>query len=324
VLIALVLAAMAALTWQRKSVLDLWLLVALTACLLQLPLSLHNWGRFTLGYYAQFAVMPASNLILMLALLIESSHLYARLALSTAARRRERDALVTSMDALAAAFSHEIGQPLTAVTTNAKASFNYLTRSRPDVPKAIDALGAALDAGKDTVGVLKSLRAMVAREPTTFTEFSLNDVVRHVAELLDRELTSAKVSLDLQLDDTLAQIQADRVQVQQVLTNLLVNAIEAVCDTRGDIRRVIVRSAPVDDRAVLVEVTDTGRGIPPEESERIFESFVTTKPTGTGLGLSISRILAQEQGGHLWAAPANGHGGATFCLQLPCNAVATG
>ncbi|HEY6816074.1 MAG TPA: ATP-binding protein [Croceibacterium sp.] len=316
-LVGLILAAMAALFWQRRSVLDLWLLVALSAWLMQLPLSLVGWGRFTVSYYAQFALMPAANLILMLALIAESIRLHARLALSTAARRRERDALLMTMNAMAATFSHEIGQPLTAVTTNAKAELNFLTRPQPDTGKAIEALRASLDAGKLAVEVIKSLRAMAAKEPGRFTEFDLNEVVRQAADLLDRELAGAKISLELELDESVPPVQADRVQVQQVLVNLLINAIESFAETRGKTRRISIRSAPFDDRAVVLEVSDTGSGIAPGDMERIFENFVTTKPTGTGLGLPISRILAEEQGGRLWASPSSGHGGATFHLQLP-------
>ena len=112
-------------------------------------------------------------------------------------------------------------------------------------------------------------------------------------------------------------IQADRVQVQQVLVNLLTNAIESIGETRSRTRRITIRSSPLDDRAVLLEVSDTGSGIAPEDLERVFETFVTTKATGTGLGLSISRILAEEQGGRLWASPGDGRTGATFHLQLP-------
>jgi C4-dicarboxylate-specific signal transduction histidine kinase len=121
-----------------------------------------------------------------------------------------------SMDAMAATFAHEIGQPFTAVTTNAKAGLNYLARRTPDVDKAIDALRASLDAGKLTSSVIKSLRAMVATERGTITEFCSNDLVRQTAQLLRRELDAAQVSLELELDDTVPPVHADRVQVQLV------------------------------------------------------------------------------------------------------------
>lgn len=317
VLIGLVVAAMAALWWQRKSVLDLWLLVALSAWLLQLPMSFRDWTRFSFSYYAQFALMPISNMILMFALVTESSRLYLRLTLSTAARKRERDTTLMTMNAMAATFSHEIGQPLTAVTTNAKAGLNFLTRPKPDLEKAIQALRASLDAGKLTVDVIKSLRAMAAKEPGRFTEFDVNEVVRQAADLLEREMATAKVTLKLELSETLPPVQADQIQVQQVLVNLLMNAIESISETRSRTRRITVRSAPLDGRAVLIEVSDTGSGIAAENLERVFETFVTTKATGTGLGLPISRILAEEQGGRLWASSGNGRAGATFHLQLP-------
>jgi signal transduction histidine kinase len=317
VLVALVATAMAALFRKRRSVLDMWLLVALVAWLIQLSINMNTWSRYTVGFYAQFALMPTSHLILMLALIGESSRLYAQLAMSTAARKRERDALLISMDAMAATFAHEIGQPFTAVTTNAKAGLNYLTRTTPKVDKAIEALRAALDAGKLTISVIKSLRAMVATEPGTITEFCSNDLVRQTAHLLDRELAAAKVSLELELDEALPRVQADRVQVQLILVNVLMNAIEALGDTRIGRRRITVRSTPLDGHAVLLEVSDTGKGIAPRDMDRIFEAFVTTKVTGTGLGLAISRVLAEEQGGRLWASQDPGQG-ATFHLQLPC------
>ena len=318
VLLALVLTAMAVLYWHRRSVLDMWLLVALVAWLIQLPVNMSAWSRFTAGFYAQFALMPTSHLILALALIGESSRLYTRLALTTSARKRERDALLMSMDAMAATFAHEIGQPFTAVTTNAKAGLNYLTRPSPNVEKAIEALRAALDAGKLTISVIKSLRAMVATGPGTVSEFSGNDLVRDTAQLLNRELEAAKVGLKLDLDETVPPVQADRVQVQLVLVNLLMNAIEALATTQSRNRRITVRSTSPEGNAVLLEITDTGRGIAPEDIDRIFEAFVTTKVSGTGLGLAISRVLAEEQGGRLWASRSKSHG-ATFHLQLPCS-----
>ena len=163
---------------------------------------------------------------------------------------------------------------------------------------------------------------MFAKGPGAATEFSLNDLVRETASLLDRELAGAKVSLELALDETLPPILADRVQIQRVLVNLFTNAIESLGATRGRPRRIAIRSMPMDGQDVLLEVSDTGTGIAPEEMEHIFDPFFTTKATGTGLGLSLCRTIVEEHGGRLWASRGEEHG-ATFHLQLPRSGLPT-
>ena len=188
--------------------------------------------------------------------------------------------------------------------------------TRPNVEKAIAALRATIDAGQRTFDVIKSIRAMFAKEPGAATEFSLNDLVRETASLLDRELAGDKVSLELELDEALPPVLADRVQMQRVLVNLFTNAIESLDATHGRPRRIAIRSAPLNGQDVLLEVSDTGIGIAPEQMARIFDAFFTTKATGTGLGLSLCRTIVEEHGGRLWASPGNEHG-ATFHLRLP-------
>ena len=147
------------------------------------------------------------------ALLAEANRLYARLALSTAARQRERDARLMSMDAVTAAIAHEVGQPLTAVGLNASAAVAWLTGAKPDVKKALTALLAVGEARQRTFDVIRSIRATFAKEPGRATEFSLNDLVIETASLLDRELAASKISLELSLDEALPSILADRVQI---------------------------------------------------------------------------------------------------------------
>jgi signal transduction histidine kinase len=314
-LFALLVAATVMLFRQRDSVLDMWLLVSFSGWLIQSLLIMTLHGRFTAGWYGLYVLMLFTQLVVMLALIAESNRLYARLALSTSAWNREREARLMSIDAMAATISHEVGQPLFAVSTHASAGLKWLTRERPDVERAIKSLRATIEAGRHTTEVIKSIRAMFAKRPGIRIEFSLNDLVRTTASSLGMELAGEKVSLQLVLEETLPPILADRVQVQRVLVNLLTNAIESLAITRGRPRRVTIRTSPLG-HDVLLEVSDNGAGIAPEDLERIFDAFFTTKETGTGLGLSLCRTIIEAHGGRLWAS----HGeeqGASFHLQLP-------
>ena len=213
VTILLTIVAMALLFRQGKSVLDLWLLVALSGWIFQSLLNLTLHTRYTLGWYGLNGMTLASSFIVMLALIAETSWLYARLALLTAARNREREARLISMDAVTASISHEVGQPLTAVALNASAGLNWLTQPRPDISKAIASLRAIRDDAKRTFDVIKSIRAMFGKGSGTISVFSLNDLVRETASVMDRELAGSKVSLVLALDKALPPIRADRVQI---------------------------------------------------------------------------------------------------------------
>ena len=320
--IVLTLGAMLLLFLRRRSVLDLWLLVALSAWLIQSLLNLPLLARFTLGWYALYLMMLVSHLVVLVALIAESIRLYARLALTTAARSREREARRMSMDAVAAAIAHEVGQPLAAVTLNASAGINSLTGPKPAVAKAIEALRAINESARRSFDVLKSIRAMFAKEPGWATEFSIDELVRETCALMGTELAGAKAALDLSLDESVPPVLGNQVQVQHVLINLIANAIESVGSTRGRRRRITVRTAQSENGRVLLEVTDNGVGIAAEDTWRVFEAFNTIKPGGTGVGLSLCRTIVEEHGGRIWAEPGEKHG-AVFHVQLPASRAAT-
>jgi signal transduction histidine kinase len=312
--IVLIVIAMGMLWRKRNSVLDMWLLVALAGSLIQSLLNLPLQARFTVGWYSLQLSMLISNLVVLLALIAESNRLYARLALSTAARGREREFRMMSIDAMATAMSQEVGQPLAAVNLNARAALSWLTCDKPAPGKAIQSIQDTIDAGQQTFEALNGVRAMFAKGSGSLSEIDINELVRETVLLLDRELASQKVLLQLELDNGLPPILANRVQLRRVLINLLTNAIESIGATTRRHRRITIR-AVVEGREMLLEVSDSGTGIPPGDLERIFEPFFTTKSTGTGLGLSLSRTFAEENGGRLWVTSKKDD--TTFHLQLP-------
>ena len=314
-MIAPLLVAMALLL-RRESVLDVWLLVSLATMLIQTLINIPLHARFSLGSYFILLLTLLSHVVMLLALIAESNRLYVRMALAMAARSRERDARMMSMDAVAAAIAHEVGPPLTAASLSASAGLSWLTRPEPEPEKAIRSVRDTIDATQRAFDVLRSIRATFGKEKNALSEFDLNDLVRESTSLLDREMAAQKVSVRLALNETLPPILANRVQIQRVLVNLLTNAIEALAASGRRARRIAIRSAALDDETLQIEVSDSGEGIAPERMARIFEPFFTTKSWGTGLGLSLSRSIVEGHGGRLWASAVE-DGGATFHLELP-------
>jgi signal transduction histidine kinase len=322
-LIALLAVAMGTLLRRQNTVLDTWLLVSLATALLSSLLGMQLHARFTLGWYCTYLLELISHLVVLLVLIGESNRLYVRLALSTAARSRERDAVIMSMDAVAAEFSHEVGQPLAAVSLSATAGLRWLSPPQPEPEMAIKSLRDTVSAANRAFAVMTSIRDTFRRGPQSLSEFDLNDLVRESASLLDREMAAQNVLLTLELDEALPPIRANRVQIQRVLVNLLTNAIEAVAATKQQSRSIEVHSWTPDHETSRVEVWDSGAGFSPEAVAQIFEPFFTTKSSGTGLGLSLSRGIVERHGGRLWASSAV-EGGATFHLELPRDAHDTG
>jgi signal transduction histidine kinase len=195
----------------------------------------------------------------------------------------------------------------------------WLTAKGPNVERAINSVRAAVEAKDMAIGVIKSLRVTFTRREVKRTEVDLADLVRATVPLLEREMASARISLQLTLDDALPPVLADRIQLQEVLINLLSNAIEAFGATERRLRQIAVRLAPQQRGGVVLEVSDNGIGIAREDMERIFDAFFTTKATGAGLGLALCRTIVEAHGGRLWASRGEQFG-ATLHLELPANA----
>jgi len=225
-----------------------------------------------------------------------------------------RAARMTTMCELAASIAHEVNQPLAAVVANANACLRWLDRPEPNLDEAREAARRIVRDGNRGSEVIKRIRALLNKEPPQRSRLNVNDLVREIARLAPVESQGA--SLDLELAANLLPILADRVQVQQVLLNLTLNALDAM-KTVWDRPRVLqIETQMRQDAAVLVAVRDSGTGLPTGKIEELFETFFTTKTGGIGLGLSISRSIVEAHGGRLWGENNDGPG-ATFWFTLP-------
>ena len=306
---------------RRKSLLDMWLLVALAGWLIQSLFNIALTARFTLGWYSLQFIMLFASLFVLIALIAESNRLYARLVLTTAARKRERDAWLMSMEAVAASITHEVRQPLAAISLNALAGQNWLALDRPNIDKARESMDAVMDSARRSSEIMKSVRSIFTRSPNPALEFDLNELIRESVRLMHNELNNAKVALSVSFDEQLGPVRGNRVQIQQVLVNLLTNAIESLVAARRRRRRISINTAAQEDQKVLLEISDNGAGIAAETIPHLFKAFHTTKTAGTGIGLSLSRTIVEEHGGVIWPSQRP-KGGATFHVQLPCTKTA--
>jgi C4-dicarboxylate-specific signal transduction histidine kinase len=223
---------------------------------------------------------------------------------------------VTTMGELTASLAHEVNQPITAAVTNANTCVRWLAG---DPPKIQEARNAAMRSAKDgtrAAEIIGRIRSLFKKGTTERELVDLNEVIREMIVLLRGEATRYSVSIRTDLATDLPELMADRVQLQQVLMNLVHNGIEAMKETDGA-RELTIMSRQELGQLVLC-VSDTGVGLPPKQTDQIFNAFFTTKPQGTGLGLSISRSIVESHGGRLWAT-ANSPRGASFHLTLPTN-----
>jgi PAS domain S-box-containing protein len=228
---------------------------------------------------------------------------------------------VTTMGELAASIAHDIKQPISAAHINAKTCLRWLGREQPDIEEARGSLSRIIRDVTRASEIINRIRILFKKGEPEREWVDVNDVIREMINLLRREVRRHAVSIHTELAPELPHVMADRVQLQQVFMNLMLNSIDAM-NERNAAKDLTIKSQQNPDDQVLITVSDTGIGLTPEQAGKVFDAFFTTKPQGTGMGLSISRSIIESHGGRLWAT-GNSDWGATFQFILPVEQAAT-
>ena len=237
-------------------------------------------------------------------------------ALQEAQDNLARVTRVIGMGELVASIAHEINQPLTAVLMNGNFSLRQITSGMPNLEEVQKAIAEIVEDGNRISAVISRVRGLLKKGAVDRVRLDINEVIEEVSVLVRSEAARNLVHVRLELDTALPRVLGDRVQLQQVLINLVMNGIDAMGAVTDRTRTLNLTSFP-HGNGVLVRVQDSGSGIDTDPVERIFEPFFTTKPQGIGMGLSISRSIIESHGGRLWAEP--GSPGAIFYFTLPAN-----
>ena len=226
-------------------------------------------------------------------------------------------ARVTSLGVLTASVAHEVNQPLSGIVTNASTCLRMLAADPPNVDGARETARRTIRDGNRASEVVTRLRALYAKKDPTIESMDLNEATREVIALSLSDLQRNRVTLRQELADDLPVVTADRVQLQQVILNLLRNASEAMSVVDDRPRDLLIRTEPDENDRVRLSVRDAGIGFEPQTAGKLFEAFYTTKNEGMGIGLSVSRSIIERHHGRLWASPNDGPG-VTFTFSIPC------
>jgi PAS domain S-box-containing protein len=238
-------------------------------------------------------------------------------ALGRARSELVRMARITSLGALTASIAHEVNQPLSGIITNASTCMRMLAADPPNIAGARETARRTIRDGNRASDVITRLRALFRKQDATVESVNLNDATREVIALTITELRRNRVILQLEFSDDLPAVTGDRVQLQQVILNLLINASDAMRDVDDHRRRMVIKTAKDEPNHVRVAVMDTGVGFDGNSVDKLFDAFYSTKSDGMGMGLSVSRSIIEHHRGRLWAA-ANDGPGATFAFSVPC------
>jgi C4-dicarboxylate-specific signal transduction histidine kinase len=263
-------------------------------------------GRLAVAFNAMLAELAAARER-------EAADAARRAAMQTELARVAR---ITTMGEMAASIAHEINQPLTAIVNNANASLRWLGQDPPNVERARSVLKRVVSDGGRAGEVIRSIRGMLEKSSQERVQLDVNDLIREVMTFVRADLKHHGITVRTELAEDLPRISAVRIQLQQVLLNLIANAVESLASIKDRARVVTIRSQKADGYGILVTVEDTGTGIDQKDLERIFEPFFSTKPEGMGMGLSICRSIVEAHGGRITASPASPCG-SVFQVGLP-------
>src|SRR6266404_4979558 len=277
-------------------------------------------GSFAMYYREPRSPSPAETRALEMATHLAGIAIERKLAREERERLRQAQAnlahinRVSTMGELTASLAHEIRQPISAAVTNAKTCLRWLGRDEPDVAEACEAASRLVKDVTRAADIIGRINALFKKGVLHRELVDVNELIREMIVLLSSEASRYSISIRTELAEGLPKVMADRVQLQQVFMNLMLNGVEAMKETSGGNELTI--KSEVGDGQLLISVCDTGVGLPPEGADQIFLAFFTTKDNGTGMGLPISRSIIESHGGRLWAAGASGQG-ATFQFTLP-------
>jgi C4-dicarboxylate-specific signal transduction histidine kinase len=223
---------------------------------------------------------------------------------------------VATMGQLTASIAHEVNQPIAALITNAETAVRWLARQPPNLEKAKPLIDRIVGDGKRAADIVSRIRDFSKRAQMRKEDLEINEAILEILGLTHVAMSQHSISMKMRLSEGLPRILGDRIQLQQVTLNLIMNAIEAMSEVSEGSRELLISTSEAESGGVLVAVSDTGPGLSQASSERVFEAFYTTKPTGLGMGLSICRSIVEAHGGRLWATPNEPHG-TVFCVTLP-------
>ena len=310
-------AALVLLYLRKRTSLAVWLMVTLFATLPDLTLTtVLTTVRFTLGWYTARSYALIAGCTVLIVLLAQTVWLYARVARTTVLLRRERANRLISVDAATASVAHEMSQPLSAIALNISSALLFLKKKPPNLEEVHACLTAMAGESDHANEIVKSIRKLFKTTAHQMAQIEVNHLVQQVLMMVENDLHAQGVTVSTEFQEDLAQITGDPTLLQQVILNLVKNAIEAMGAVPTTIKTLRLVTTQDGNSIVSLSVQDSGPGITPENGTHVFDPFFTTKSSGTGLGLSISRKIIEDHGGELRLTKTSSNG-CTFEITLP-------